>query len=318
MPILSTFADIHNSVLEKAQISANSVSASNFVNRMINERYEDVVGRYCYRWLESSSSTVVPKVYKAGSVTVANGAATVVGSATVSFTSSMVGRVIYFDTVNARYEIASRVSATRVLLTASYRGTAISAGAYRVYRDTYKTAIDCEDVIDVFPPGRNPYGSKSLKTFTSRQMLDAQLGRPTLEDFAHFWSHGQTTTSGTRRLIIWPGAHSDQDYRLNYYYNRKVTALTASSQTPIIPERYRSVLMWGALSDVLFREGQDQKAARAEAKFQEKLEELRRDTENTDRRTRLRVAWNFSRERLPSPARYDLGTAWDDDTWRND
>lgn len=313
---LKTLSDIHASIFEKSQLNSSSSAASNMVIRLINEKYTDIAQLCRWRWLQDTASTVVPAVYRTGSVTVSNASATVVGSG-VSFTASMVGRKIHLESENDVYTIATRVSATRVTLDASYRGTAISAGAYRIYRNNYTLPVLCEELIDVyyFPPsgGRQ----RTLAPVTQRQMLNLRMSSRITEGKAGVWTHGNQTSSGTRVLEVWPPADS-ADYRLRFDYAKKVTSLSAASDQPLMPVTYRSSIMWGALSDLFMREGHVQRMQWAEKNMNQKVNEMRKDWETTDRRPALKFVHTHTRQRSVTPARYDLGSAFDYDTFEDD
>lgn len=313
---LKTLSDIHTSIFEKAQLTQTNTEASNLVLRLINENYTDIAQLHRWRWLQSTNSTVVPTVYQTGTITVSNGAATVVGSG-VSFTASMVNRKIHLDSENDTYLIASRVSATRIILDASYRGTALSGAAFRIYQDSYKLATDCEELLDVY---YYPRGAFSLQPqpITNRQMINMRSSSRFMAGKVKRWTHGNQTTSGTRVLEIWPPADNTVDYRLRYDYIKRVTQLSAATQQPLMPVTYRSAIMWGALSDLFMREGHVQRMNWAQQKKMDKVNEMRKDWEVTDRRPRLMFAHDHFRARRVSPARFDLGTAFDDDTWGND
>lgn len=312
---LKTLSDIHSSVFEKAQLNSSASEASNIILRLINENYIDISQLHRWRWLQASSSTVVPKVYNTGAVTVSNASATVVGNASVSFTATMVGRKIHFDSESETYQILSRSSATRIILTEAYRGAAISSGAFSIYQDKYNLASDCEELLDVYyyPPSINR--AKVLRPITNRQMINHRLTSRVVESRADSFTHGNITSTGTRTVEIWPPADSTNDYRIRYEYIKRITSLSAATQEPFMPITYRSSIMWGTLADIFMREGHTERMRWAEAKKNQKINEMRKDWETTDRRPRLRFAHNNTRRAVVSPARFDLGRAFDTDTW---
>lgn len=315
---LKTLLDIHTSVFEKTQLNQNATEASNMVLRLINENYVDISQLHRWRWLQSSSSTVAPKIYKTGSVTIANAAATVVGSASVSFTASMVGRKLRLDEGNETYTIASRVSATRITLTASYRGAAVSSGAFRIYQDQYNMASDCEEVMDIYHYDPLLRRARIMEPMDNRMMINYQLGSNLIELKGHHWTHGNPTSSGTRTVIVWPPGDADNDFRLRVEYIKRVTSLSASTDQPLMPITYRSAIMWGAVADLFMREGMEERMKWAEQKKNAKIFEMKQDGEITDRRPRLMFAHNHRRTRLISPGTYDLGKAWETDSWKRE
>lgn len=301
---LTTFTDLHDFVIEQSRIGTGS-AASNEVNRLINITYQDVSMEHRWRWLESSGSTVVPKVYTTGTITVSNNAATVVGVST-SFTASMVGRKIRFSADDSEYQIASRSSATRVLLTASYRGTALATAAYRIYQNLFSAPTDCEEVVDVYTHQAGWHGRKTIEPISRRQMIDYSLSTPSHEGFAHRWTHEPYTSSGTRRFSVWPAGDSSRDYRLRYEYIKQITPLSATTTSPLMPKSYRSVLAYGALEKLFMQQGIQQRAQWARAEYNSKLAKMIDDGETTDRQVKLMPRGSFRQRNRRSARRYDI------------
>lgn len=310
---LVTFKDIHDYVMEESNLLASDSSASNRINRLINLVYEDVSQLTRWRWLESTSSTVVPKLYSSGLVSINNGSATLVGNASVSFTASMVSRYVQLTSESAEYKIITRSSATRLLLDASHRGATVSAQGYRIYQKEYKLPTTCEEAITIFHRQSQESSKDPLDRHT---FLDYQLRFPSTTDYADAWTHGDMTSTGTRTLEIWPPARTEKDYRLNYKFVKRVTSLSATGDTPFMPKTYRSSLAYGTLEQLFTQQGNLNRAAWAKQKYEDKVKKMLSDHESTDRSLQLKVSWRGVRRRI-TPGRYDLGTHFDNDTWED-
>jgi hypothetical protein len=314
---LVTFKDIRDSVLETANLNKSSSEASNMTLRFINERYNDIAQMTRWRWLQKSSSTIVPQVYETGTVTINPLSATLVGSG-VSWAASVVGRKVLFTSVNELYTISSRSSATRVVLTETYAGASLAAVEYRIIQDVITSATDCEEVIDVyhFPPGIGR--ARVMQPVSQRELLNVRMRNNMGDYFPAVWTHENSTTTGTRKIGIWPGSKTDAPYRLRYEYIQKVTSLSATGDVPLMPITYRSALKWGALADIFVQQGNMQRAQWAEQKYMMKVQEMKKDYETTDRSIRFIAPNNRVKERRISPANFDLGSAWETDTWNED
>lgn len=314
---LVTYKDLHDYCMEEANLNTSDTNASNRVNRLINIVYEDVSMQERWRWLEKAGSTVVPTLYKTGSVSISNNSATLTGNASVSFASSMVGRHVFLEGESAEYKISSVTDATNLVFTEVYRGPDISAGAYRIYQREYLLDTDCEEVFNVYHTQSNNLRYKTRKALDRQTMLNYQLSTPSRESFAEYWTHGDWTTSGTRRLEVWPPGDTTQDYRLRYKYVRRISSLSATSDVPLMPRTYRSVLAYGALQQIFIQQGNVQRAAWAQQMYQRKLDGMLNDLEVTDRSLTLKTQWK-GRRRTISPVTHDLGSAFDDDSWIDD
>lgn len=312
---LVTFLDIHNSVFEKTNMNASSADASNMVNRIINEKYIDVAQIGRWRWLLAAGATTIPQVYSTGLVTIGAGSATIIGNASVSFGASVVGRKVFLTSQNELYTISSRSSATRLILTENYAGTALSGVSYKIFQDTYRLPADCEEVVDVYH--NPPSGPRVIKGIDKRTLFNLRSRSLDTNNYANFWTHDIETSSGTRTIGIYPSGRDDKQYKLRYEYIKRPTSLAATNDKPLMPVSYRSVLMWSTVSDIFMTQGNMTRARWAENMYQTKLREMRKDWEVTDRRPRLKVAGNYGRRGRLSPARYDLGSAWENDEWDN-
>lgn len=314
---LVTYKDIRDSIMETANLNKSSSEASNNVLRLINERYVDIAQLTRWRWLQTAGATVVPMVYNTGTVTLTDGSATVVG-ASVSWASSVVGRKMALLGQNELYTILSRSSATRVILTENFAGTTDSAGEYRIIQDTFTMPATCEEVVDVyhFPPGIGR--ARTISPISQREMLNFKMRQNAADYFAVSWTHENSTSSGTRKIGVWPGSKTDAPYRLRTEYIRKVTSLAASTDQPLMPVTYRSAIKWGALADIYLQQGNIKRSQWAEQKYQLKINEMKKDWETTDRRIKFVAQNNRFRNRLVTPSNYDLGSAWETDSWRDD
>lgn len=265
-----------------------------------------------WRWLESSGATRIPTVYSTGTVDVAANAATVVG-ASVSFATGVAGRKIRLGIDNSEYTIQTRSSATRLVLSASYRGDAISDGAYSIYQDTYYLPIDCEEVVDVYRYQPSNIGRSPLEPITKRQWLDMKLRTPFNQDFAYRWTHANYSSGGTRQFHIWPAGHASRDYRIHYEYIKQITTLSATGDKPLMPLTYRPAIAYGALEKIFVQQGLMQRAAWARKEYDTKVAKMITDGETTDRRVELHHRGGFSVRPGRRGRRYDIDT----DTWND-
>lgn len=305
---LVTFGDIHNACVEISGIGDSS-SASNRINRIINTVYAQDSMLHRWRWLERTGSTIVPALYDTGSVEVDDSSATVTLSSG-TFTAAMAGRKILFQSTGDIYEIDSFSDATNVILTASYSGADISSESYSVFQDTYTVESDCEELIDVY---HYKESERTRKPVDRRMFIDYKLLNKSKEGELDFWTHSDWTDGDTRTFQIWPPG-TDDPYRLTYKYSQKVTSLSASTDEPLMPKTYRPSLLYGALELIYVQQGNLQRAAWARREHDETIRQMLDDSESSDRKLRMSMRWRRRRPRL-SPANYDLGSAWEDDSW---
>jgi len=309
---LVTFEDIHDFVVEISGLGQSS-AASNRINRMINLSYQSDSMLRRWRWLESTSSTVVPTEYTTGTASIVDGLTAVVGS-DVAWTSAMDGSKFFIQDQGDVYTISSVTDATNLTLSASYAGTSASTSAYSIYQDTYTCPSDCEELIDIYHWKDK---SRTRKQIDRRAMLDTQLLRKGWTGEVKYWTHGDWASGDSRTFQIWP-ARPSADYRLFQKYSMKVTDLDAGADEPLTPISYRSVHAYGALEQLFMQQGNQQRAAWARGMHQEMLNKMMKDDEASDRRLKLSARWSRGKRHSLSPARYDLGSAWEDGSFEDE
>jgi hypothetical protein len=152
----------------------------------------------------------------------------------------MVGRKFSCD--NAVYTISAVETAPLMVLTLStvYAGASGAGLTYRIYQDEYSLASDVEDVLTV----RQQDTSLRLRKMGVDIMDDYW---PTREAYGYpmLYSINGYDSSGYIKIALYP--IPNQARNIYYRYKKRVTEMSATTDTPIIPSRYRWVLAKGAL-----------------------------------------------------------------------
>jgi len=226
----------------------------------------------------------------------------------------------FLDLVN---ELAERVN--EVPLTSSNFSTAI--GFYKHAKRGVNRALRDIDIRERFWSWNFTQGSQTLTAGTLRYSLpsdakvvdfdsfvipeDTNLNnntrwlRPvTYDDYKQnyvWWEHDTDTSNRmlptnvvktpSREFIVFPTP--DQAYEVRFDYFATFTEMTAYDDVPIVPERYRTAVINGAMRDVsLFRENQET-AAYYEEQFKKNVEDMRIEEINKD--TYVRSSMRFWR-----------------------
>ncbi len=108
---------------------------------------DDICSRYDFSWLKDYAYINIIPVYTTGTVTVTQDSATVTGSAAVTFTSAMVGRLFIVTDDDNYYEISAYVSATEITLASNYTGTGGALKTYSIYKTDYPLASDFKKLV---------------------------------------------------------------------------------------------------------------------------------------------------------------------------
>lgn len=230
-----TYANITTAVLGKIGITDSDVET--VVKQALNDILEEVCQASNFSWLYGDGSFITTKPYETGTVAVTEGSTTITGTGTV-WTSGMVGRKFYCG--NATYKISAYVSSTELTLSTNYAGDSNTAATYNIYQDEYSLASDVEDVISMRqennPQKINKAGSEVLDAYYPQRISFA---------YPSIYSINGYDSSGYIKVALYP--IPNQARNIYYRSKKRVTEMSADSDTPIIPLRYRWVLAKGAL-----------------------------------------------------------------------
>lgn len=234
----TNYGTLQTDVENKIGISDDDVTT--VIKQALNDILQEVCQAHNFSWLYGESSFITVAPYKTGTVTVAEGSTTVTGSGT-TFTSGMVGRKLRCE--DATYIISAYVSATEVTLSTDYAGAGGSGVAYKIYQNEYSLASDVEDVLSMRQEN-NPYRlqKKGLSFLDKYYPQRNSFGYPSVYAIEGYDS------SGYMNVEVYPVPN--QARNIYYRYKKRVTEMSADSDTPIVPLRYRWVLAKGALYTV--------------------------------------------------------------------
>lgn len=234
------FSTLRSEVASQLRLNTSEANHATLINRWINLAQDDIWSRYDWPWaLEREIvQTVADKT--AGTVSINSGATAVTGSST-SFASGDVNKYIQFSSSNDWYRISAFTSATSITIESAYTATTnLSGGTYTIRRFFYNVSANVEKILSV----RQTISPAKLELIHFRK-LD------------YFRPH-QTATGNPIRYVIWGYDSSDRwqfsldpwpstVMNLEVRYKKKATDLSADSDTSEIPEKWKTVLLDGAL-----------------------------------------------------------------------
>lgn len=229
-----TYANIKAEVLGKIGIDDDDVG--DVVDQALNDVLQEICQAYNFSWLYGDSSFITVLPYETGTVQLTEGSATATGSSTV-WTSGMAGRKLRCE--DATYVVSS-ASTTSITLSTNYAGAGGSGLTYKIYQDEYSLASDVEDVLSCRQEN-NPQKltKKGIEEMDQYWPQRNSFGYPSIYSII-----GYDSTS-YMKAAVYP--IPNQARNVYYRYKKRVTEMSASTDTPIIPLRYRWVLAKGAL-----------------------------------------------------------------------
>lgn len=326
-----TFLDLYTDLLNRMRADATTATQIVLAKRYINIANQDVHVQQNWPWAERRTVLQTHAPYTTGTVSIALAArTTVTGVSTLwnttvtgmGFTNARAGGRMVFAGALDPYVVDSVSADTTLTLTDRWLGdTALSGATYTYYEDEYALATDFfrmvdarqfTDILNIPIIGR--------QEFYRRFPRNALAGTPSVCTLIEL---GPSTSVAERpRVVFHP--YPDASINIPYRYITKYLAVTTggvggtdlSSDTdePIIPLRYRHVLILYAAMQWYRDRKDDQRSQEVGAEYVDLVKRMSGDSNPERDRPRFVPA----RSRYPlmlgrrGQARYTTGSAWDE------
>lgn len=147
----ATFADLYGDLMSRARVDSNQSINTTVAKRFINTALYDMhLGNgERFPWAERNARLLTHAPYSTGTVAVAQGSASVVGTGSAWNTANAFGQNnvraggrILFAGDETVYTVESVGSNTTLTLTDVFRGSTLTAGGYTYFEDEYDLAAD--------------------------------------------------------------------------------------------------------------------------------------------------------------------------------
>ena len=340
------FQDLLNRVRNVLGTTAASTANSNYSKRYINQANHDLHIQQNWWWAERHAVLQTHDTYTTGSVSVASTARTTAEGTntawadTVSgmgFNTTRAGGKLRFSGDNDVYVVSSVGSGTSITLADRYVGGqttatayALSYGSYTYFEDEYALASDYFRTVDVRIFSADlPIELISPQEFYRAYPRNYNTGRPRIATIIErgkvpSYVPAGADTDWEPRVMFHPVP--DQVYNIPYRYitrNLSVSSdgstapnMSADTDEPIIPLRYRHVLVLYGLVQWYRDLKDDQRAQLAEQHYVDLVRRIANDS-NPQRDhpvLRPRTAqykstsagpYRFSRRRFSADTRFD-------------
>lgn len=246
-----TFTDIQTRVQNSLRLPTSNTTEATKIAHLINDVYRDIYIKQDWWFLEKRTvlNTVIP--YDTGTLTLTNGSTGgTFGTAPGAGLGSFAGRVLIVtgNTTDpgAVYRFATHTAgAGAFVLDAAYTGPDTTDAAFRVYTDRYSMPTDTGKLLRTRNWGAGapakiiaPVEMNTLKSW------DQATGAPTALCVQDFATTGDPTTA--RQVEIYP--YPDATYRIELTYKQQLNTELSGTTQPLIPDEYRQLLVYGALS----------------------------------------------------------------------
>lgn len=335
----STFSELYTDLLNRMRADTTSGGmAETLAKRYLNISLHDIHIQQNWPWAERHGVIITRPPYTDGSISIAAAArTTLVGTNTLwntavtgmGFNNANAGGKVRLAGDDEVYKLTSVASDTSATLTSRYVGSvdtastyALAYSSYTYYEDEYALAADFFRLVDV----RQFSDVMQIECLGSQDFYkrfprnSSRSGTPTKCTIIELGPSG--STDWQPRVVFHP--YPDDAHSIPYRYMTRYLAvsstgtaqveMSADSDEPIIPKRYRHILLSYA-SFLWYRDQKDDQ--RSQEAYQEYVDGVKRIAGDSApqrdfpsiRAAKTRAQPFFARR---SSSRFTTGTAWDE------
>lgn len=261
----TTFLVMQNEVLGFLGVTSGAGVSSlrTRVKRFLNRAGEDMWNRFPWKERKNTRFFQTLAPYTTGTLTTTQGSTSVTGSGTV-WASTHTGMKIAaaFD---APWYVFTRTGATTGTLDREWVEDSLSGSAYVLYQDRYPLNTLAEAILGremvMHRQGYGPLGRIGRVDGEEVYPFPSGAGTPS-------WWTLQDVSGGAMRVRL-GHAYPDAVYSVRYGCLDKYTEMSSDSDECVIPERFRKVLIHGALREAYLLFDDVEKATNAALLFDE-------------------------------------------------
>lgn len=277
-----TLSELRTDFQNRLRVRTGVTATQNIADRFLNIALQDLHLHYRWWWAERRAVLITKEPYSTGTVTVTQGSTSVTGSSTAWTTAdafgvnnAAVGHKITLGALGEVYTISTVASATSLTLESRYTGDDLSGGSYTVFADEYALASDFFVPMDlrVFSEERG-IELVGPQLFYRMYPRNSVGGTP---KHAAIITLAPSGSASVRRRVVF-GPRPDQALSIPYRYqttNLAVSSggteqaqMSASTDEPIVPVRYRQALVLSALYHWLRDRKDDARSQEAKAEYE--------------------------------------------------
>ncbi len=282
---------------------ATGVTATNTIaDRYLNTALHDMVVNWDFPWGVRTTSLITQAPYTTGTITIATGGTTVTGLLSLwnmandfSVKNARAGgKIILGSESDSIYDVTTVASDVSLTIGAKYIGDDLAADTYVYYEDEYDLASDFFRSVDPHHFARNvPIALIPRKEFRTRYPRNAERGEPRMACI--YDAPFSATTARRQRIVFHPAP--DAAYKIDYEYittNLAIsstgvaqTQLTATTDEPIVPLRYRHVLVLHALYNWYRDRKDDTRSQEVKGEYTDLMRRIASDVGVTTPRPRI-------------------------------
>ncbi len=324
---LTDFSDLKADLASRLRGQTGVTATDNIYGRYINIALQDSMLGFDYKfpWAERSARLLTRATYSTGTVTATQGSMTLTGTSTVWTTTDA------FTIANARangkikiaggltpYTVSSVGGAGTITLSSKFTEATATDTTYIYYEDEYDLATDFLRPVDaqVFSDEAS-IDIIGRTEFRRRYPTNSTPGRVAVASIIDFAPSGNTTP--IRRVRFAPPPSTAMTIPYTYITGNLAVSsagvaaanLSAASDEPIIPLRYRHALVFHALYHLYRDRKDDARSQEAKAEYVDIMNRMQADVEVGGNRPRFAPRISARRRPWSGSGRFDIGNRFD-------
>ena len=329
MPVgtqLTDLTDLRTALINAARDATGITATNDIADRYVNIALHDMHITDNFPWAIRDAILITHPTYTTGTVTITQGSTSLTGASTAWATNNAFGQANARDggklklaSVSDVYEVSGTPTATAITLRSRFTGSDLSAASYTYFEDEYDLASDFFRPVDLkqFSSPANII-LISPSEFRRRYLRNDITGAPKIATVID--DPFGATTARVQRVIFRPAP--DAAYTIPYFYitsNLAVssagveqTQLTATTDEPIVPLRYRHAILFHALYHYWRDRKDDARSQEARMEYIDLVRRITQDTSPVTDRPRIMIRKRNYLPRYTGSPRYVTGTWFDE------
>jgi hypothetical protein len=257
----------------------------------LNNVYQEVILARNWRWLRDMYDFNFNAPYSDGTVSVAEGSNIVTGVGT-AFSANLLPRdIIFFGGTSTVYHVKSVESHTSLTLENKFSEETVTDVAYTTATSLYKIPKEVGTIESIMIDSRFQLFPMGVEDFRRMQGRD-----PSSVNVPKFFTIVRNNFSNDDVYIeVWPAP--DKRYQVQFDYTYRISKLEDTDDClPAIPDRFRAVLYYGALSEFFYTTLRDPVNGRVfQDKYNSFLVRMQNDIESTEQALSFQPQRNYRR-----------------------
>ena len=330
---VQTFADLYTDLQNRLRLQTAVTATQDIAKRKINTALQDMhVGfKTIMPWSERHQILVTQPEYNAGTLSVTKGSTTITGVGTLwntvndfSANNMRVDGKIVISGGTEIYRISAIASDTSATLSSAFTQDTVSGGTYLYFEDEYDLHADFDQPFDMqFFDDMHAVEIIGRREFRFRYPRSKITGKPNISMIVDREFSGNTTPR--RRIVFHKPPDEAYSFPYNFVTNKLAissagtaqTSLSADTDEPIVPLKYRHVIVLGALYPYYLELQDDKRARETERQYTDLMLRITGDREIGSSRPQIQPVVGPYKRRAAQPysgatGRYVTGSRFDE------